>query len=152
MNFLTTAGALTQGARVRLTTRTDKPQFARDPEGAYRVAVVLDVDSTGRRRTVRTDLGDIETGPGSRVLLAPAEGEPEPAQPEPALSVSVTVDAVGRLLPSSVLTFGEREIEVPDGPVAAFRLGAVLDELGLTQASPWAMNEAGVMVASVSCV
>lgn len=153
----TTAGALTEGTRVRLTTRTDRaPKFSRDPEAAYRPAVVLSIEPAGRRRVIRTDLGDIETGPAARVLLAPAEAKPDKASTPVSEVARATVDEAGRLTAASTLTIGGITVPIPElvdclgGQAAPVRLRVTLADLGWHRISGWDSSSPGVVAAKVT--
>ncbi|OZV74738.1 hypothetical protein CA850_29615 [Micromonospora echinospora] len=152
----TTVGKLTVGARVLVTMDPHAPTaFASDPATARAAEVVAEPEKVGRRRLIRTDLGDIEAGPTTKVVLAPAEPEqtpetaPEPAEdavPAPAglVTATATVDAAGRLTAESVVRVGGAKAPVPtevDGPagkIAPVRLVAALAALGYEPVGRWA--------------
>ncbi|SCL32860.1 hypothetical protein GA0070616_4573 [Micromonospora nigra] len=162
---MTTAGKLTPGTRVYVTMDLHTPAaFASGPDGG-RAAVVTANEKAGRRRLIRTDLGDIEAGATTKVVLAPPvdpdptpdpDPVPPPAAPETAtVTATVNLDAAGRLTADSRVTVCERSTVVPkhagytpDGmqPVpgaalAPVRLRAALTELGYEPASRWTLKD-----------
>lgn len=152
-----TVAALAEGNRVLLDlTDAHGPQtFATDP-ATGRAAEVLGVEKIGRRRRVLTDLGPVEAGPTARVLLAPAEEEPDTV---PVWPVAIaTVDAAGRLTAESTVSVGTTSAPVPDqvdapgGSFAITRLGFALEGMGYRQVTPWVAHDQGSVTAHVERV
>ncbi|WP_229398103.1 hypothetical protein [Micromonospora okii] len=167
----TTAGKLTAGARVLITTDPHAPAtFATGPDDG-RAAIVTATEKTGRRRLIRTDLGDVEAGPTARVVLAPTSVEVEegaPAEVEAAPAVEETpppaptahptavaaVDPAGRLTTSSTVTVEGRTAPVPArteraGILAPVRLAEALSSLGWRPVTRWETGPGG---GSVTCL
>ncbi|GAB1641798.1 hypothetical protein [Krasilnikovia sp. MM14-A1259] len=153
MTDSTTAGALTKGALVLVSTDDGTSTFARKTQASNPATVTAEPIKAGRRLRIPTDLGEVHAAPTTRVLLASPEQAAKSTAPSAPVA-TVTVNVVGSLTTESRLRVGDREVTVPtrsrDGSAhASRRLTEALADLDYAAASPWRKLDAFRIAAAI---